>query len=82
MVEEEAKVPGDRPKIARVIYNRLARGMSLGVDTTVEYALQQRVVNITKLAAGHALALQHPAARRAAAHARSARRAAPRWRRP
>ena len=29
MVEEEAKVPGDRPKIARVIYNRLAKGMSL-----------------------------------------------------
>ncbi len=47
MVEEEAKVPGDRPKIARVIYNRLAKGMSLGLDTTVEYALQQRVVNIT-----------------------------------
>ena len=47
MVEEEAKVPGDRPKIARVIYNRLARGMSLGLDTTVEYALQQRIVNIT-----------------------------------
>jgi len=47
MVEEEAKVPGDRPKIARVISNRLAKGMSLGLDTTVEYALQQRVVNIT-----------------------------------
>ncbi len=47
MVEEEAKVPGDRPKIARVIYNRLAKGMSLGLDTTVEYALQQRIVNIT-----------------------------------
>ncbi len=47
MVEEEAKVPGDRPKIARVIYNRLAKGMSLGLDTTVEYALQQRILNIT-----------------------------------
>jgi UPF0755 protein len=47
MVEEEAKVPGDRPKIARVILNRLGKGMTLGLDTTVEYALQQRVVNIT-----------------------------------
>ena len=48
MVEEEAKVPGDRPKIARVLYNRLAKGMSLGVDATVEYAIGQRVVNLTK----------------------------------
>ena len=47
MVEEEAKVPGDRPKIARVILNRLGRGMTLGLDTTVEYALQQRILNIT-----------------------------------
>lgn len=48
MVEEEAKVPGDRPKIARVLYNRLAKGMTLGVDATVEYAIGQRVVNLTK----------------------------------
>ena len=48
MVEEEAKLPGDRGKIARVIYNRLASGMTLGIDATVEYALQQRTVNLTQ----------------------------------
>jgi UPF0755 protein len=48
MVEEEAKLPQDRPKVARVIYNRLKQGMALGIDATVEYALQQRVTNLTQ----------------------------------
>jgi UPF0755 protein len=39
MVEREAKVPEDRPKIARVIYNRLARNQPLQIDATVQYAL-------------------------------------------
>jgi UPF0755 protein len=39
MVEREAKVPEDRPKIARVIYNRLARQEPLQIDATVQYAL-------------------------------------------
>jgi UPF0755 protein len=39
MVEREAKVPEDRPKIARVIYNRLARREPLQIDATVQYAL-------------------------------------------
>jgi UPF0755 protein len=39
MIEEEARVPEDRPKIAAVIYNRLARGMKLEIDATVLYAL-------------------------------------------
>jgi UPF0755 protein len=37
MIEREARIPRDRPKIAAVIYNRLKRGMSLGIDATVEY---------------------------------------------
>lgn len=37
MIEREAKVPGDRPKIAAVIYNRLDRGMTLGIDATLLY---------------------------------------------
>ena len=37
MIEREAKVPGDRPKIAAVIYNRLKRGMALGIDATLLY---------------------------------------------
>jgi cell division protein YceG involved in septum cleavage len=42
MVEREAQVPGDRPKIAAVIYNRLRLGMPLGVDATIYYAIEQR----------------------------------------
>jgi UPF0755 protein len=37
MIEREARVPEDRPLIAAVIYNRLDRGMDLGIDATVEY---------------------------------------------
>ena len=42
LVEEEAKVDVDRPKIARVIYNRLSRGMALGVDATLCYLKDER----------------------------------------
>ena len=37
MVEKEAVAPEERPKIARVIYNRLHHRMSLGIDATVRY---------------------------------------------
>ncbi len=39
MIEREAKVEADRPKIAAVIYNRLAAGKNLEVDATVQYAV-------------------------------------------
>jgi uncharacterized YceG family protein len=39
MVEREAQVPGDRRLVAAVIYNRLAAGMTLGIDATLRYAL-------------------------------------------
>jgi len=39
LVEREAKVDIDRGPIARVIYNRLARGMPLQIDATVQFAL-------------------------------------------
>jgi UPF0755 protein len=39
MIEREARVPEDRPRIARVIYNRLDQGMALEIDATVQYAL-------------------------------------------
>jgi UPF0755 protein len=42
MVEREAQLARDRPLIAAVIYNRLRRGMALGVDATIYYALAQR----------------------------------------
>ncbi|HEY7625510.1 MAG TPA: endolytic transglycosylase MltG [Ilumatobacteraceae bacterium] len=37
MIEREAKVDEDRPKIARVILNRLAIGMPLQIDATLLY---------------------------------------------
>jgi UPF0755 protein len=39
LIEEEAKVDADRPKIARVIYNRLQRNMTLGIDATTRFAV-------------------------------------------
>jgi UPF0755 protein len=41
LIEREAKNDGDRPKIARVIYNRLRLRMPLQVDATIEYALPE-----------------------------------------
>jgi len=37
LIEREAKTEADRPKIARVIYNRIARGMPLQIDAAVYY---------------------------------------------
>lgn len=39
MVEREAQVAGERPKVAAVIWNRLRIGMSLGIDATIQYAV-------------------------------------------
>jgi UPF0755 protein len=38
LIESEGKVQADRPKISRVIYNRLERDMKLQIDATVIYA--------------------------------------------
>jgi UPF0755 protein len=38
LIETEAKLSEDRPLIASVIYNRLQKGMTLAVDSTVIYA--------------------------------------------
>ncbi len=37
LIEEESKVPAERPKVARVIYNRLRQGIPLGIDATSRY---------------------------------------------
>ena len=63
MVEREAQIPGDRPKIAAVIYNRLAQGMPLGIDASIYYAVE--------LADGHRHL--HPRTHRSAAAHRLAR---------
>jgi UPF0755 protein len=39
LVEKEALAPDERPKIARVIYNRLKARMNLGIDATTRYGL-------------------------------------------
>lgn len=57
LVEREAKVVEDRPKVAQVIYNRLAKGQKLQIDATVIYALGQagqktRVLNADLKAPG------------------------------
>ena len=57
LVEREAKVQDDRPLVAQVIYNRLAKNQKLQIDATVIYALGQagkktRVVNADLKAPG------------------------------
>ena len=47
LVEAEAKFPQDYGKVARVIYNRLARGMALQLDATLNYALAAHKVFIS-----------------------------------
>ncbi len=37
LIEEETKVVAERPKVARVIYNRLEQGIPLGIDATSRY---------------------------------------------
>lgn len=41
MIEEEARVAVDRPKMARVIFNRLLQDEPLGIDATVYFALDK-----------------------------------------
>ena len=38
LIETEAKLKEERPLIASVIYNRLNRGIALGIDSTIVYA--------------------------------------------
>lgn len=47
MIEAEALVDSERPKIASVIYNRLEDGIPLGIDATIIYALGERGRDLT-----------------------------------
>jgi UPF0755 protein len=56
MVEAEAAVPGDRPKVAGVIYNRLRDRMPLQIDATLRYGLHippTRSITQAELASGN-----------------------------
>jgi UPF0755 protein len=46
LIEEEGKVEAENKLIASVIYNRLARGMPLQLDATVQYALSERTARV------------------------------------
>ena len=60
MVEREAQLPGDRAKVAAVIYNRLRLNMALGIDSTIRYALNDYTQPLDRRPARARLSLQHP----------------------
>ncbi len=47
IVEAEGRIDTDRPKVARVIENRLAKPMRLQLDSTVAYATKTRTITTT-----------------------------------
>lgn len=47
LIQEEAGIPEDMPKIARVIYNRLEMGEPLGIDATSCYLVEERPCRLT-----------------------------------
>ena len=42
LVEAEANRPQDGPKVARVVDNRIAQGIRLGLESTIHYVYRQR----------------------------------------
>ncbi|WP_406674560.1 endolytic transglycosylase MltG [Nonomuraea sp. N2-4H] len=48
MIQAEGGTDEDYPKIARVIYNRLAKGTPLEIDSTVLYAQNRRTLRVTE----------------------------------
>jgi len=41
MIEREARVPSELAMVARVVYNRLAKNIKLGIDATIRYGLDK-----------------------------------------
>ncbi len=53
MIERETSVPQERPRISAVFHNRLARGMKLECDPTVDYALARAGREVEQLTYEH-----------------------------
>jgi UPF0755 protein len=47
LIEKEVSVAAERPIVARVIYNRLKKKMTLGIDASVRYALDKWTGDLT-----------------------------------
>jgi len=47
LVEAETPLDADRAKVARVVYNRLAEGMPLQLDSTVNYVRTERAARLS-----------------------------------
>ena len=47
IVQAEAVTPADMRKVARVVFNRLERGMPLQMDSTLNYAMKRFTLNTT-----------------------------------
>jgi UPF0755 protein len=48
MIDKEVAVPSERPLVAAVIYNRLSRGMPLGIDATTRFEFHNYTDEITQ----------------------------------
>jgi peptidoglycan lytic transglycosylase G len=48
MIDKEVQVASERPLVAAVIYNRLSRGMPLGIDATTRYQFHNYTGDITQ----------------------------------
>lgn len=48
LIEREARIPEERPLMAAVIYNRLAKGMPLQLCSTVQYLLPRQKAVLTE----------------------------------
>jgi UPF0755 protein len=48
MIDKEVVVPSERSLVAAVIYNRLSRGMPLGIDATTRYEFHNYTGDITE----------------------------------
>jgi uncharacterized YceG family protein len=48
MIDKEVMVPSERPLVSAVIYNRLHRGMPLGIDATTRFQFHNYTGEITQ----------------------------------